>query len=83
MIGAQLDLMGTNARGLESTAVDESEGLMTQTSLEGRPVLPGPWIRPRPQAPNCLRPCLSNIIGHRSWSLPPQIFFSSHPWAMC
>ena len=34
------------------------------TSPPMRPVLPDPWIRPRPWAPNRLRPCLSNLIGH-------------------
>ena len=34
MIGAQLGPMGTDVRGLEPTAGDESEGPMTQTSLE-------------------------------------------------
>ena len=37
----------------------------------------------RPQAPNRLRPCISNLIGRRSWSLPPRIYFSTHPWATC
>ena len=45
--------------------------------------LPDPWIHPRPRAPNRLRPCLSNLIGRRSWSFPPRISFSTRPWAMC
>ena len=38
MIGAQSGPMGTDARGSESMAGDESEGLMTQTSLEAKSV---------------------------------------------
>ena len=34
MIGAQLDPMGTDVRGSGPMAGDESEGPMTQTSLE-------------------------------------------------
>ena len=44
-----------------------------------RPILPDPRIRPRPQAPNRLCPCLSNLIGHRSWSLPPADIFQRSP----
>ena len=28
-------------------------------------------------------PCLSNPIGHQSWSSPPRMFFSTRPWATC
>ena len=35
----------------------------------------------RPRTPNRLRLFLSNPIGCRSWSLPPQIFFSTRPSA--
>ena len=35
-IGAQLDPMGADTRGSEPMAGDESEGLMTQTSLEAK-----------------------------------------------
>ena len=38
MIGAQSDLIGTDARGLEPMAGDESEGPMTQISLEVKTV---------------------------------------------
>ena len=38
MIGAQLDLVGMDARGSEPMAGDESEGPMTQTSLEAQSV---------------------------------------------
>ena len=38
MIGAQLDLIGADACGSESMAGDESEGPMTQTSLEVKSV---------------------------------------------
>ena len=38
MIGAKSDPMGTDARGSEPMAGDESEGPMTQTSLEVKPV---------------------------------------------
>ena len=44
-------------------------------------VTPNYWILPRPRTPNRLRPCLSNPIGRRSWSLPPRIFFSTRPLA--
>ena len=53
------------------------------TSPLTRAMLPNHWIRPRPRAPSRLRPCLSNPIGHRSWSLPPQISFSTHLSATC
>ena len=36
MIGAQLDLLGTDARGSEPMARDESEGPMAQTSLKAK-----------------------------------------------
>ena len=39
MIGARLDPMGTDARGSEPMAGDESEGPMTQTSMELRSVI--------------------------------------------
>ena len=38
MIGDQSDLIGTDARGLEPIAGDESEGPMTHTSLEVKSV---------------------------------------------
>ena len=38
MIGAQSDSIGTDARGLEPMAGDESEGQMTHTSLEVKSV---------------------------------------------
>ena len=38
MIGAQLDLMGTDARGSDPMAGDESEGPMKNTSLEAKSV---------------------------------------------
>ena len=38
MIGAQLDSIGTDARGSEPMAGDESEGPTTQASLEARSV---------------------------------------------
>ena len=38
MIGAQSDSMGTDARGSEPVAGDESEGPMTQASLEVKSV---------------------------------------------
>ena len=38
MIGAQSDMMGTDARGSEPMARNESEGPMTQTSLEEKSV---------------------------------------------
>ena len=38
MIGAQSDSIGTDARGSEPMAGDESEGPMTQTSLEAKSV---------------------------------------------
>ena len=38
MIGARSDSIGTDARGSEPMAGDESEGLMTQTSLEAKSV---------------------------------------------
>ena len=38
MIGAQSSSMGTDARGSEPMAGDESEGPMTQTSLEVKSV---------------------------------------------
>ena len=37
-IGGQLDPIGSNTRGSEPMAGDESEGLMTQTSLEVKSV---------------------------------------------
>ena len=38
MIGAQSNSMGTDVRGSEPMAGDESEGPMTQTSLEAKSV---------------------------------------------
>ena len=38
MISAQLGMMGTDARGSEPMAGGESEGPMTQTSLEAKTV---------------------------------------------
>ena len=43
----------------------------------------GPQTLPRLQDANRVRPCLSNQIGHPSWSSPPRIFFTTHPWVMC
>ena len=41
------------------------------------------WMDPSTEALDRAHPRLSNRIGRRSWSLPPRISFSTHPWAMC
>ena len=47
MIGAQSGLIGMDARGSEPMAGDESEGPMTQTSLEAKSVSLDPQTRLR------------------------------------
>ena len=53
------------------------------TSPLMRAVSPNHWIHLRPWTPSRLHPCPSNTTGHRSWSSPPRISFSTRLSAIC